>query len=53
MVNRQNHPSEKADHVRDMAALLFAELFWKQSIDDHKKKQVHADTDKKFDSRLS
>lgn len=49
----KKRPRDKTNRVRDMAALLFAELFWKQCMADRKKTQEQADADKEFDSRPS
>lgn len=46
------HSAEKADRVRDMAAMLFAELFWKQYMAEREPKRRHP-RDEKFDRGLT
>ena len=42
---------EEADRVREMAAKLFAELFYRQVMANRKKTHGQTDADKKFDSQ--
>ena len=46
----EKQPSKKADQVRDMAARLFAELFYKQVLAEREQKRRHK-SDKEFDSK--
>ncbi len=43
--------SEDTDRVRDMAAVLFAELFYKQCTAEHGQKRRHS-RGEEFDSRI-
>jgi len=44
----EDHPRRNAKRDRGMAALLFAELFWKQCVVERRKKQGQGDASRKI-----